>query len=143
MSHNLCHNFILLGIEAVELAHTVEVVLREPLCLGEGGPEVQAHLIYDSTAPDARAQNLADVVPEVPIEPTEQRAPSSLLVWPSRDGGRRSQLQHGRIDLQMRLDLALAVAPLHALNPLLILRITTHRRIARNELIRNPFLVHC
>ena len=118
MSHNLCHNFILLGIEAVELAHTIEVILREPLCLGEGGPEVQAHLIYDSTAPDARAQNLADVVPEVPIEPTEQRAPSSLLVWPSRDGGRRSQLQHGRIDLQMRLDLALAVTALDALDPL-------------------------
>jgi len=27
-------------------------------------------------------------------EPTEQRAPSSLLVWPSRDGVRRSQYIH-------------------------------------------------
>ena len=42
----------------------------------------------------------------------------------------------------MRLDLALAVAPLHALNPLQVLRIGAHLGIARYELIRHQLLVH-
>ena len=140
----MCHNFLLLGIEAVELAHSVEVIFREPLGLRKCRLQVQAHLIDDPIAPNTRPHNLADVVPEVPVE-----------------------LQHGSIDLQMRLDLALAIAALDALDPLQILRIklrfssslqgiarastallllrssvSAHLRIARYELIRHHLLIH-
>ena len=66
--HNLCHNFILAGIKPVELTHAIEIILRKTLCFRERGPEVKAHLVEHSAAPDACAHNLADVVTEVPVK---------------------------------------------------------------------------